>query len=141
MNQAQTITVLNRILHVLCRSLPAYLKDAQPWTRPEEQQSRQALAALAADEQAYAQRVAKAIVARDTRPDPGRFPIEFAAVNDLGFEYLLETVAQRHRHDVAALERCAADLAGDPLLRALAEEIAGNAKKHLEILAGLSEEG
>ena len=42
-----------------------------------------------ADQQRYARRVTEAIAARGGRPDPGRFPMEFMAKNDLALEFLL----------------------------------------------------
>jgi hypothetical protein len=141
MNEAETLAVLNRIMHVLCRSLPMYLSDAKPWVAPERQQAECVLEDLVADQRTYAQRVAEAIVEQGGRPDPGRFPMEFAAINDLALDYLLEAAARRQRSDVALLERCAADLAGQPALCALAEEILGNAKGHLEILEGMKDDG
>ena len=37
-------------------------------------------------------------------------------------------------HDVRSIEHCAAQLEGESALHALAEEILGNAKGHLDIL-------
>ena len=87
MKAFEAIPVLNRLLGLLCRSLPAYLADAKPWARPERRPIRTALDRLVADQQLYARRVAEAITQRGGRPDPGRFPTEFAAKNDLSLEF------------------------------------------------------
>ena len=126
--------MLNRLLHVLCRSLPMYLRDARPWSGPGQQPIQRAIDNLVGDQQMYAQRVAEAIAELDGGPDPGRFPMEFTAIHDLSLDFLLQKVIERQRRDLAAIERCAADLAGAPSLHALAEEILGNARGHLEIL-------
>ena len=86
--------------------------------------------------------MAEAIVEHGGRPDPGRFPIEFTAKNDLGAGVpaagrspsgssrdVEATPAVRRR-----LGRCM------PSLHALAEEILGNARGHLEILEPMSED-
>ena len=130
----QTIEVLNELLRILCRSLPAYLADAKPWGQSEDQQLRTALDQLVADQQRYARRVTEAIAERGGRPDPGRFPTEFTAKNDLALEFLRREMIRQQEQDVAAIGRCAAELEGAASLHSLAEEILGNAKGHLDIL-------
>ena len=63
MNAFEAIPVLNELLRILCRSLPAYLADAKPWAQSDDQQLRAALDHLVADQQRYARRVAEAITA------------------------------------------------------------------------------
>ena len=79
--------MLNRLLAVLCRSLPAYLADAGLGPGGSPADIRTALGRLVADQQTYAQRVAEAISQRGGRPDPGPFPPEFAAKNDLAWSF------------------------------------------------------
>jgi bacterioferritin (cytochrome b1) len=134
MNSSEAVEVLNRLLHVLCRSLPMYLRDARPWTGPGQPRAQQAIDNLVRDQHMYAQRVAEAIAELEGGPDPGRFPIEFTAVHDLAIDFLLQKVIEQERRDLAAIERSAADLGSTPSLRSLAEEILGNARGHLEIL-------
>ena len=136
-NQADQVAVLNRLLHILCRSLPSYLADAKPWTDGQQEPIEQALSNLAADQQHYARRVAQAIVEYGSRPDPGRFPIYFTAINDVAIDFLLRKVIELQHRDLASIERCAAELAATPELHSLAEEILGNARGHLETLEGL----
>jgi hypothetical protein len=130
--------VLNRLLRILSRSLPMYLRDAKPWTTEQEQPIQAALARLAADQQALAGRVARAILAHGGQPAPGPFPAAFASVNDVDLAFLLQRVIDLGHRDLAALERCVADLDRWPELRALAEEILGNAQGHLDILQDLA---
>jgi hypothetical protein len=134
MNSPHIIAVLNELLRVVCRSLPAYLADARPWAPSDERQLRASLERLAADQQHYARRVEEAIGEYGGRPDPGRFPASFTAKNDLSLEYLRQEVINRQAEDIAAIECCAAELSDIAPLRALAEEILGNAKGHLDIL-------
>jgi hypothetical protein len=133
MTLTSTIQTLNDLLHILCRSLPAYLVDAKPWASSGNQQVCKILDRLGADQQRYARRVERAIIDLGGRPDPGCFPKSFAAKNDLSVEYLRQEVIAQLEQDIAAIEVCAAQLSNTALFHALAEEILGNAKGHLEI--------
>jgi hypothetical protein len=134
MNSFKAIQVLNKLLSVLCRSLPAYLADAKPWARSNDQNLRAALDNLVADQRRYACRVDEAITEQGGRPDPGRFPMNFAAKNDLALGFLVQEIVAYQEQDISILERCAAQLEGISSLHALAEEILGNARGHMDIL-------
>jgi hypothetical protein len=134
MNPFEAIPVLERLLKLLCRSLPAYLANARPWAQARDRQVQAALDRLVADQQMYAQRVAEAITRCGGRPDPGRFPASMAAKNDLGLEFLLQEVIEDQQRAAAAIEHCAAQLDGLPPLHSLAEEIFGNVRGHVDIL-------
>ena len=134
MNAFETIPALNQLFGLLCRSLPMYLADAKTLAWPEGEQVRLALGRLVADQQMYAQRVAEAIAERGGRPNPGRFPTEFAAKNDLSLAFLLPEIIASQRQAAATIEQCVGRLEGESALHALAEEILGNAKGHLDIL-------
>jgi len=138
MNEIQTIQSLNELLRTLCRSLPAYLVYARPWTQSGDRRLSTALEHLAAEQQRYAARVAEAIVEQGARPDVGRFATTYAAKNDLAIEYLLDEILDQQEQDIAVIEQCAADLEGVPALHVLAEEILGNAKGHFDILRELA---
>ena len=125
---------LNRLLRLLCRSLPMYLDDAKPWSSGDQHQARSALTSLIADQRSLARRVAQAIVRHDGQPDPGPFPLEFAAFNDAGLPYLLQEVLDRLRSDVEVIRSCADDLVGAPDTHALAEEVLGNFLGHIDLL-------
>lgn len=134
MQSFQAIRTLDELLTVLCRSLPAYLADAKPWTQSQNQQLREALDHLVADQRRYAHRVAEAITEYGGRPDPGRFPSEYAAKNDLSIDYLRPEIIEGQERDIATIEQCVARLEGIAPLHSLAEEILGNARGHLDIL-------
>jgi len=133
MDQSEVNAVLNRLLHVLCRSLPAYLAEAKPWCRRSDHPVQEALNYLVADQRALAVQVSRAIL-KGGRQDPGRFPIEFTAMNDVEIGSLLPELIDRQRRDIEALEQCVADLADAPQIRSLAEEALGNTKGHLDTL-------
>jgi hypothetical protein len=134
MKPFEAIQVLNRLLNILCRSLPAYLADAKPWSRSNHRPLQAAFDRLVADQQLYARRLSDAITQRGARPDPGSFPPEFSAKNDLSLNFLLQNVIQCQRQDIISIEQCVAELESESVLHALAEEILGNAKGHLDIL-------
>jgi hypothetical protein len=134
MESPRTIRVLNELLQVLCRSLPAYLADAKPWGQSEDQPLRSALDRLVADQQRYARRLSEAITDRGGRPDRGQFAMQWMAKNDLAIGFLLQEVIRQQEQDVATIECCAAQLEGIAPLHSLAEEILGNAKGHLDVL-------
>jgi hypothetical protein len=126
--------VLNRLLRLLCRSLPMYLHDARPWSGVEGDPALAALDNLVADQQRFACRTAQAILDHGGQPEPGVFPMDFTSMNDDGVDYLLQRVIERQRRDLPQIQRCAAELAEFPPLCALAEESLGNAQAHLDIL-------
>ena len=134
MNAFETIPVLNQLFGLLCHSLPAYLADVKTLAWSEGERVRVAIGRLVADQQMYAQRVADAITQRGGRPNPGRFPTEFTAKNDLSLAFLLPEIIDSQRQAVAAIEHCVGRLEGESALHALAEEVLGNAKGHLDIL-------
>jgi hypothetical protein len=81
--------------------------------------------------------VAQAILDLGGHPSPGPFPYQFTAIHDLAIDYLLQRLIDGDRRDVAQIGRCTEDLAELPPLAALAEEIYGNARGHLETLEQL----
>ncbi len=141
MSPAEPVAVLNRLLHVLCRALPMYLADARPWSRPEHGAAQKALDLLVADRRDDARRVSEAVLELGGQPDPGVFPMDFAAMNDLSLEFLLRKVIEGQHRDIAAIRQCAAELSGVPRLWDLAADILGNAIGHAEILEELTKDG
>ena len=137
MNQAEVVDQLGRLLRTLCRSLPMYLQEARPWTRHDDEPIEAALDCLASDQRALATRVADAIVEQGGRPDPGCFPVEFTAINDVSIDFLLQRAARCQQQDTATIKECVDRLTEVPLLHSLAEEIHGNAQGHLDILEEL----
>jgi hypothetical protein len=134
MNAFEAIPVLERLLKLLCRSLPAYLADARPWAQAGDHRIQAALDRLVSDQQMYARRVAEAISQRGGRPDPGRFPMSMTAKNDLSLEFLLRELIDDQRRTAAAIEHCAALFEDVPSLHSLAEETFGNVRGHLDTL-------
>ncbi|NLY01608.1 MAG: hypothetical protein GXY83_36440 [Rhodopirellula sp.] len=141
MDRTDTIAALNGLLQILYRSLPLYLDGKRHWAPRGREEIAGAVAEIARDYQAYIQRVADRIYRWDGCIEPGQFPLEFTAMHDLGLDYLLKELVERQRRDVVAIGRCAEAVSDCPEARALAEEILGNARGHLDNLEELAANG
>jgi hypothetical protein len=126
--------MLNQLLHLLMRGLPAYAAEANPWTQPERRPLGKALANLAADRRLFASRTNQAILDRGAYPDPGAFPLEYTGLNDASIEYLAHELIDSLHVDTEILQEISAQLRDVPELHALTEEILGNTIGHAEIL-------
>jgi len=133
-NPLPTTDVLNQLLHLLLRGLPAYVVEVNPWMQPGRHPLRKALANLADDRRQFANRTNQAILDRGAYPDPGPFPLEYTGLNDVSIEYLTNELIDSLHVDIEILQEIAAQLAAIPELHALAEEILGNTIAHAEIL-------
>ena len=126
--------VLNHLLHLLLRGLPAYVDEVNPWTQPGRQPLRKALANLAADRRLFANRTNQAILDRGAYPDPGAFPLEYTGLNDASIVYLTHELIDSLHVDIEILGEFSTQLREIPELHALIEEILGNTIGHAEIL-------
>jgi hypothetical protein len=131
------VSVLNRLLQTLCRSLALYVEEIKPWSLAAQEPVWTAIGRAAADSRMYAQRVAEAIIEHGGQPNPGPYPLKFATLNDVGLEYFLRQIIVHLKRDQKVIGECAAELARDPALQSLAEEAYGNLRGHIELLEGL----
>jgi hypothetical protein len=137
MTKLGTYHALNRLLTILYRSLPMYLTFASPWTHRGDEKALATLRHIVEDQKQLAARVAQQVL--NIGPtEIGEYPIEFLDTHDLSLDYLLKLLVGYQKRDVAAIELCVADLAGDRPAAALAEEALGSARGHLESLEELS---
>ena len=134
MKNHEAVAALNDLLAVLCRSLPAYLADARPWSRLGSWRAQSALDRMTDDLRLYVRRLAEQIDALGGLPDCGRFPTEFTAKNDLAVRFLVGEIIDHLDQDAATIKRLAARLENIPAAHALAEEILGNVKGHADVL-------
>ncbi len=138
---SMVVSVLNRLLQTLCRSLPLYAEEVKPWSLAGHEPVWTAIGRLAADSRMYSQRVAEAIIEHGGQPNPGPYPLEFAALNDLGLEFFLREIILHLKRDQTVIGECAAELAHAPAVRSLAEEAYGNLRGHIELLENLAADG
>jgi hypothetical protein len=137
MQRQDPLKILGRLFQRLYRSLPMYLAEAIPWTHPGDQQAQRVLAGIVTDTRAYCQRIAERILHLRGRLDLGEFPMEFTDLNLLSLDYLLTELVRWQKADVRSFEQFVAELAEGSEDRALAEEVLGNARGHLESLEEL----
>jgi hypothetical protein len=138
MPQPSSLDVLNRLLRIVFRSLPMYLVNTSPWIARDDGRAEAVLHQIVADAKHYAQKIADAILDRNGVLEHGSFPIEFADVHDLSLDYLIVDLIDAQRRDIAAIEQCVKLLEQDRASKALAEEVLGNARGHLEALDELN---
>lgn len=128
----QPTVLLNRLLQTLCRSLPMYLAEAQPWIGHNGEQLQVVLADIAADYRSYVERLMDMILELDGPIETGWFPTEFTDLHDLAVDYLLGKCLERQHRDLGIILCCVESLDRDSAPRLLAEEVLGNARGHLE---------
>ena len=108
------VSVLNRLLHTLSRSLALYVEEIRPWSLAGRESVWTAIERLAADSRMYSQRVAEAIIEHGGQPNPGPYPLEFATLNDVGLEFLLRAIIDHLKRDEKAISKWASELAACP---------------------------
>ena len=137
MPAADSIEVLNRLQIIHHRSLPMYLGYATPYLMRGDEKAREVLAQIVEYQKELVDRIGELIIERGGRVHHGEFPMYFTGLHDLSLEYLVRRMIADMKRDVAAIERCAAELDDDPLAKAIAEEALGAAKGHLDSLEEL----
>lgn len=121
---------LNRLLQIHYRSLPMYLASARPWVPAGHEKAAETLELIVVDEKRMIEKISEALLDVGADIELGEFPMTFTDLHDLSVDFLLKELVEAQRRDVAAIEDCVADSAGDPL----AQEALGAAKGHLESL-------
>ncbi len=140
MASAETTTALNRIYATLYRSLPMYLGYAKPWPLSSDEQARETLDNIVADQRAILERIGELILEEDGEIIEGEFPMVYTAYHDLSAEFLVRRMIENQRKDIAAIEQSVEQLNSAPLPKAVAQEALGLAKGHLENLQELTQE-
>ena len=80
-----TIDVLNRVLVILRRSFPQYLRFGRPYIPPGRKNVMETIEEVAAGQDALAARVAEQIFQAGSLPNHGKFPIEFTDTHKNAF--------------------------------------------------------
>jgi hypothetical protein len=134
MPSPDTITVLNRVLEILERSFPQYMRYARPYVPPGRENIMQTIEQIVAGQDALAERVSQHIFESSGLPDHGDFPIEFTDTHDLAIDFLLQEAIDCMKQDIADLEECVDALRLAPAAQSLASEALGMTKGQLEVL-------
>jgi len=138
MSAADSITALNRVLGVVLRSFPQYLRWSRPWVPPGHEQVLAALEQIVTDQEAFAERIFDAIDDLVGLPDTGEFPMEFTDTHDLSIDYMMREAVGYGRQDVAELEVAAAMPNVTPQAATLTAEAVNMAKRHLASLEAIT---
>jgi hypothetical protein len=134
---ADSIAALNRVLGVVLRSFPQYLRWSRPWVPPGHDRVLAALEIIVAEQDAIAERVFDAIDELGGLPDTGEFPMEFTDTHDLAIDYMIVEAIGYARQDFAALENVAATPGLMPQAEPLVREARDLGRRHLEMLEQL----
>lgn len=140
MSPTDTVEVLNRVLTILWRSFPQYMRYARPYIPTGEERALETLDQIVAGQDALAERVHEQLIQAGALPDTPAFPMEFTDTHDLGLDYLIRNAIGYQQQDIAELQSIADSLHLAPAAKALAEEALGMAKGHLESLEELAAE-
>ena len=141
MNSASTNDILNRLSVLHNRSLAMYLSYAAPWTEGQsEKAAAETLAQIVEDQKNTVDRLGEMILENDGAVIPGQFPLAFASLHFLSFDFLVQKLIEHQRRDIAVIEDCVGQLNSPPLARAVAEEALGAARSHLDLLLELEKE-
>ena len=137
MPSSDTIEILNRVLVLLTRSFPQYMRWARPYIPAGREKVTETIDQIVAGQNALADRLSQYIFESGGLPDPGRFPIEFTDTHDLGIDFLIQEAIGYQKEDIANLQECVDALRLAPAAQALASEVLGLAKGNLESLEEL----
>ena len=139
MTTTDTIAILNRILILHHRSLPAYLSYAVPWVEPGNEIAPETLELIVAGHSSMVDRIGQMILDEGGTIAYGDFPLRYASLHDLSFDYLRSKIVEYEQQMIAVLGECAEELRMVPTAQAVALEALGEAKAHLQSLQELSE--
>ena len=141
MSQARTIEILNRLIALLYRSLPMYLRYASPWRTDQSEPLWRTVEHILIDQDALVARAAALVQELDGQVYTGEFPMEFTGLHDLAIEFLLQRLVHYQRRDVERLAQLAQQAAAgevDRRARELVQEALGSARAHLEALEAVA---
>jgi hypothetical protein len=129
------IAGLNRILKTLSRSLTMYLADSTPWVADDSARHLDTLRSIVADQRELAERLGRAIVARDGIVERAAFPTEFTNLNDLSLSYLMKLARENYLpRDIQTVERTIDLLERDQEATELGQRVLGALRAHTEML-------
>ena len=138
MPATESIAALNRILGVVLRSFPQYLRWSRPWVPPSHERVLETLERIVTEQEALAERIFDAVDDLGGLPDTGEFPMEFTDTHDLSIDYMLREAVGYGSQDVAELESVAATPNLTPQAVQLANDALSAAKRHLASLEAIS---
>ena len=137
MNNSPIYHALNRLLSILQRSFPMYLRCAPPLAAETDSEAVDLLNQIAEDQTSLSRRITGLLLSSGDQPDAGDFPMEFTDMHDLGIDYLVNAAIAYQQQDIETIGQLVERLQAAPAAKSLAEEALGMAKGHLETLREL----
>jgi hypothetical protein len=137
MSSVDTIDTLNRVLEILERSFPQYLRWARPYIPAGRTNIMETIETIVAGQDTLAERVSQHVFESGGLPDHGDFPIEFTDTHDLDIDFLIAEAIDCLKQDIGELDGCVDTLRLSPAAQSLASEALGMTKGHLELLEKL----
>lgn len=134
---AESIAALNRVLAIVVRSFPQYLRWSRPWVPPGHERELETFEKIVTEQDELAERLFAAIDQLGGLPDRGEFPMEFTDTHDLSIDYALREAVGYGRQDVADLEAIAATPNLAPQAQPLVVEAVHLARRQLASLEAL----
>ena len=135
MVRSDSISALNRLLHLAARSFAAYSIEVRRASYRGPKELWAILQQIAGEQQALARRLDEAIRRAGGVPNPGAFPIDFTAWNDVALGRVVEHALELQRRVVAEIEQAAASLQEHPDWRVIAQDALDEARSHERLLA------
>ncbi|MEY4180037.1 MAG: hypothetical protein RLY70_3611 [Planctomycetota bacterium] len=134
MSSKTTNAILNRVIRVVNRTLPAYLRDARPWSYPGRESALETLLDVGNQQVETAERLSAWVLDNGGAPESGDFPLAFTSYTDLSVDYLVRESLRRQAGVIAALEEAIEDIGMVPNAVVLLQEALGEAKAHRDML-------
>lgn len=139
MTSLDTNAVLNRLLIMHHRSLPAYLSYAVPWLHRDNEAALEVLQSIAEDHRALVDLLGEMIIGEGGTVAYGHFPLRYSALHDLSLDYLVTRLVEFEKQLIPQISECAEQLWTNPAAQAVALESLGEAKGHLQSLEELTQ--
>jgi hypothetical protein len=133
-----TIDVLNRVLVLIVRSFPQYLRFARPYIPRGRENIMETIHEIVSGQEVLAERISDYIFESGRLPDHGKFAIEFTDTHDLEIDFLILEAIGYQNQDIENLQECVELLRLAPAAQSLAGEALGMAKGHVESLQELT---
>lgn len=134
------LDALNQLLQLHYRSLPMYMRHAEPWARQGSAEQIATVRDILAEHERIAGICADWIQRRGGTIELGEFPMEFTDMHDLSLDFLIRELIGYQRQMIADIESLLESLSIDPPVRSLAQEALGAARGHLKSLEEIQSE-
>ncbi len=128
---ANRITILNRLLNLERFSLANYLQYARPVIRSGDEALYDVVKQIASGQLNSGRRIARLIERHKGSIEPAQgFPAAYTACNDLAIHHVLDRLIKDQERIVREVETCLADLHGDQEAEHLAAEVLSSEQVH-----------